>query len=265
MKNTSFRTGHILIKIGTEGALKQAVDNFKQARFRVAPGMKNAGNYKIFFSDSSFLELFSIPQSKILTSLAKQGRKMGISLAGRLENYLGSPIGFCDFALDSSPLSYYEENIRILEQRGLTLKRQSMARKTMDGIRTSWTIRYPADPRLPFIMGPYSPPIPLEQSDVQHQNGAEFVSLLEIETSHYEEDLKFYETLLNYQTPLENDSENGKRSSSFKAEKLTIILRESSRNGIKKIVLSGKNIASPQMLDRQLTSNAAILLEPSKE
>lgn len=264
MEKTSFQLGHILIKVDD---LEEAAENYAKLGFQVvagvarSPGSKKPVNYKIPFGDSSFLELYHVAGSSVLSAITKLMYRFGNIYARRQRYYLNSPKGLNDYALDSEPDVQYETNLAILKKQKFDLYGPiRMKRNSMSGVDMKWQIYCVDDTALPFIMSPYSPPFRPTKEETAHSNGSVHVSSIHIETAHWDTHYSQYEKLLSQSPEIKDESHS--KESSFHFGKTTLFLKESNQDKICQIGLASKKVTGNTQLDIQQTGGVSIVLEP---
>ena len=163
---------HYLVR--TPG-LKQAVADYEKAGFNVTWGSapEKAYNAFIYFEKGGFIELFDPPIPRFLRGVAAAGAFLGVGLMQRYHRW-STTSGFCDFALETaSPLD------EAVQDKPLP-KPRKMSRVQPDGVKVQWQLATPKDPFLPFVMGPYDPPLDVDESKTGHANGLRTITGLKI-------------------------------------------------------------------------------------
>lgn len=160
---TGFVPSHYLVRTPD---LKQAVADYERAGFTVVWGSDpdKAYNALIYFKQGGFIELFDPPMNGFLRGLAALGSFLRIGLMRRFHRWIRAR-GFCDYALEChGPLKEALQGTNLPKPR-------NMSRVRDDGVKTRWQLSSPKDPYLPFVMGPYDPPLEPDASRTKHENG----------------------------------------------------------------------------------------------
>lgn len=239
-KNIPFKIGHVLIQVDH---LETAIQKYRQMGFQVVPGglPGKTHNALIYLKDGAFLELFCTNHGKFVNTLLGFMVKMiGLSdrsYSDRMALYLPVQEGLRDYALDSVPVTRYQENIEKIRANGLGIsKPRPKSRVEHHGIRLKWTLSLPESISLPFLMSEYQPPVKIEEKDVSHSNGALGINEIQIATSQWDKVYKEYSLFLGIEPEIKY--EQAGRSCLFQIQKTSIHLTEKKKDGIERIVLS---------------------------
>lgn len=177
MNSQGFIPSHYLVRVDD---LKQAVDDYKAAGFTVIWGSDpmKAYNAFIYFSKGGFIELFNPPVNGVLKAIATVGALFGLSTLQRYQRWIKFR-GFCDYALET------ESDLNDILANFDLAKARHIKREGVDGVLRDWDISLPkGSPYLPFVMGPYNPPLKISPESCKHENGIS--SLLGMSMSHPE-------------------------------------------------------------------------------
>ncbi|MEM7656790.1 MAG: VOC family protein [Bacteroidota bacterium] len=175
----SFSLDHIVIGVTD---LKQAVTDFRQLGFHVHLGGFHSGGFShnalIYLADGVFLELFAIrPKAKneffrllwkmgLLKLWSRPAKRGHIARFGKA---FDSGVGIIDFCL-RCPNLHSERSY--LKGEGIKVsKPKAFFRLRPDKITMNWELMFPANLRLPFVMGPVLPNILRSEADLTHSNG----------------------------------------------------------------------------------------------
>ncbi|WP_324825318.1 VOC family protein [Sinanaerobacter sp. ZZT-01] len=239
-KNIPFKIGHVLIQVNH---LETAMRQYRQMGFQVVPGglPGKAHNALIYLKDGSFLELYCTNHGKFMNGLLKIMVKMiGLSnqsYSRRLTLYLPGQDGLSDYALDSVPLTLYQENMDKIRENGLEIsKPRPKSRMEYHGIRLKWTLSWPESTFLPFLMSEYQPPAIIEEQNLSHGNGALGIHEIQIATSHWDKTYQEYSLFLGIEPEI--SYKQAGRNCLFSIKNTSIHLIEKQKNGIEHMALS---------------------------
>lgn len=239
-----FKLGHVLVQVDN---LQESITDYTAMGFIVVPGgpPDRMGNAMIYLQDGSFIELFSTNKGKIsnavLYMLVKLMKIIKPSYANRLEGYLPGGKGLKDFALDSSPSNQYKYNMTRVRENGLNISKPQFKKRITENSETvTWSLAYPDNVNLPFLMSAYDPPNVLDELTTNHPNGAFGIELIQLKTTHTQWDSLYdgYSRLLGVIPPISGKEPS--RSAKFEMKGTIIELLEGTTKGIDHIVLSGE-------------------------
>ncbi len=239
-KNIPFKIGHVLLQVNH---LETAIYQYQKMGFQVVPGglPGKAHNALIYLKDGSFLELYCTNHGKYMNRLLKfMVKAIGLSnqfYSKRLSLYLPGQDGLSDYALDSVPLSLYQENLDTIRENGLNIsKPRPKSRIEYHGIRLKWTLSWPESTSLPFLMSEYQPPAIIEEQNLSHGNGVLGIHEIQISTSDWDKSYREYSLLLGIEPEITYEQTH--RNCLFSVKNTSIRLIENKKDGIEHITLS---------------------------
>ena len=207
---------HVIILVDD---LERASADFRALGFTVAPGGEHGEglthNALIHFEDGTFFELFAykrgwrasvlrwLYRAGGLGFLARSRRRGGLF---RFIELSGMPEGLVDFCLLADSLKAATD---ATEQANLpTPDPLSSSRVRPDGREVRWDIISILTPALPFLRSPYAPPIAPDPQATRHDNGAQGIARLQIESPDPATLTQLYTQLLGA-APLAGNEEHG--------------------------------------------------------
>jgi len=228
---------HLVVKVND---LKQAIKSFSQAGFTVTNGGTHKGglseNALIYLEDGAFIELLSMKKglrtfllrlyskTKSFMSL-KYSKKWGL-FHRFYDRALTLPEGITDFCLLTASLS---SDLDRTNKSGLFVtKPLSVSRKRPDGSLVEWEMASTLLAELPFLRGPYSPPVTSSETATAHANGISGISAIYMLALDYKEIVKNLSTLLN--TESEDSSVSGNQQAMFQIGSTTLTVKKSSEH-----------------------------------
>ena len=239
---------HIVLNVKD---LDQATKDFTSAGFKVVPGGTHGGglskNALIFFSDDSFIELFTLTNSwkisllKLLLKTKFFKRYQYSKKWGLAYRFYSRAIelkqGINDIAfLSDDYLSEYER----INGEGIFLTKTMKANRKKPGADVvKWEMATPFINELPFFRSAYSPPRELSPDLTKHGNGVIGISKVTVVALDYKDMVSKYGTFLG-QKPVESTSEV--TTTSFRIKKTIIEIVKASDHKSLQEQLRGKGI-----------------------
>ncbi len=182
--------------------LDAAADDYRALGFTVVPGGVHAGgatrNALVPFADGTYLELLAPARPRTARLLRVLG---GTPLASRVVG--GSALlrrrlrrirageGLVDFALACSSL----EGIATGTDASVRWRTEEGGRVRPDGVRLAWSVAYPSDPALPFVIADRTPRS-LRVPEATHPNGATGIQTVTVATAAFDRAVDAYQKLL---------------------------------------------------------------------
>ena len=207
---------HVIILVDD---LERASADFEALGFTVTPGGEHGEglthNALIHFADGTFFELFAYKRgwrASVLRWLYRAGG-LGFLARSRRRGALfrfielsGMPEGLVDFCLLADSLKAATD---ATEQANLpTPDPLSSSRVRPDGQEVRWDIISILTPALPFLRSPYAPLIAPDPEATHHDNGAQGIARLQIESPDPATLTQLYTRLLGT-APLARNQEHG--------------------------------------------------------
>lgn len=244
-KSPAFKIGHVLFKVKD---LQAAVADYQALGFTVTMGglPGKAVNALIYLQDGSFLELYTASLGKMTgfaPVLLKVIKCFMPKQVGRAENYVLSPEGMNDFALDSVPAGAFEHNLELLRGCGLQpIKPMKMKRVDYKGRQLRWRVSMANEWRLPFFMEDYVPHIEHTEEETTHSNGVTGIREIVISVDNYTYFTQAYKKLCGQYTEQTGQTEfqfhnccvTLKQADTFKMESITLYGRAPGEFPVKK-------------------------------
>lgn len=207
---------HVIIFVDD---LERASADFRALGFTVTPGGEHgeglSHNALIHFADGTFFELLAFKRGWRTTVLRGLYRAGALGFLARSRRRGGlfrfielsdMPEGLVDFCLLADSLKAATD---ATEQANLpTPDPLSSSRVRPDGQEVSWGIISILTPALPFLRSPYAPPIAPDPEATRHDNGAQGIARLQIESSDPATLTRQYAKLLGTR-PLAGTEEHG--------------------------------------------------------
>jgi catechol 2,3-dioxygenase-like lactoylglutathione lyase family enzyme len=207
---------HVIIFVDD---LERASADFRALGFTVAPGGEHgeglSHNALIHFADGTFFELLAFKRGWRTTVLRGLYRAGALSFLARSRRRGGlfrfielsdMPEGLADFCLLADSLKAATD---ATEQANLpTPDPLSSSRVRPDGQEVRWDIISILTPALPFLRSPYAPPIAPDREATRHDNDAQGIASLQIESSDPATLTRLYTQLLGT-APLTGTQEHG--------------------------------------------------------
>lgn len=183
--------------------LDAAVRDYTALGFVVVPGGVHAGgatrNALVPFADGTYLELLSParPQTarllRLLGGTPLAPRVVGGSalLRRRVRRIRGGE-GLVDFALSCTSL----EGVVSSQPGSVRWQTEDGGRMRPDGIRLAWSVAYPSDPALPFVIADRTPRSLRVPPAPAHPNGAAGIQTVTVATAGFDRAVDAYGQLL---------------------------------------------------------------------
>ena len=210
---------HVIILVDD---LERASADFRALGFTVTPGGEHgeglSHNALIHFSDGTFFELLAFKRGWRASVLRRLYRAGALGFLARSRRRGGMfrfielsdmPEGLVDFCLLADSLQAATD---ATEQANLpTPDPLSSSRARPDGQEVRWDIISILTPALPFLRSPYAPLIAPDPKATRHDNGAQGIARLQIESPDPATLTRLYTQLLGT-APLTGDQEHGAAS-----------------------------------------------------